>query len=433
MYKNVFRKGIAIVLSVASVVFTGCGNAAIANRDATVNGNDYVKVTTNKYQLVAYELTDNRNYGATTFYRDKVDFEGYCGIRLDTTGDKIKYAVYHHTLKNIDTKNVDVNLYNMADGKLIKKIDTMSIPDGQYDSEWRTFPDTLSDGIYKFESAFPYIPDNTFMTANGYVYIKNGVAKTCRLTRNERIADSSKMDKVTVGKNPKNYLSNAKNTYPTNGTNGSCNHVKLWEKKADEILKERHLENASDEAKVFFFAEWLRQNIAYDKWRVEVNDNHSRAMKYNDWNNDNLWTYYNGVGQCWDFTNILTIMCRHVGIPCTDISNNTHTVACVYMRDRWYAIDASAMTLYTNWDENPDPKNYKGPGWGDGMCDDFGYYEQTMNQFDVTIWEPKNNGLGKGTASQIHLDNGKQYEWVFEPEPIKESENKEILVNPVNF
>ena len=87
-------------------------------------------------------------------------------------------------------------------------------------------------------------------------------------------------------------------------------------------------------------------------------------------------------------------MCRHVGIPCTDISNDKHTVACVYMRDRWYAVDASAMTLHTNWDENPDPSNWKGPEWADGMCDDFGYYEQTMDQFDITIWEPKNNGLG---------------------------------------
>lgn len=375
-------------------MLTGCGNA-VACKDATVSGSDCVtlesQIIDGKYfPRYAYEFTDSRNYGVTQFSDEQIEFEAMNGIRIDTSGGQIKYCVYHHALKNIDTKNVKVRLYNAETNKFIKELPSMSVPDGQSDSEWRALPDKLSDGLYKLESAFIYIPDNSECLAAGYIYVKNGKAQTCRITGNRLAASYFNMDALTRGKNPKDYLSNKDIVYPS-GYRNSCVQVEEWENLADDIIKERHLENASDEAKVYFFAEWLRNNTAYDEWRVRVNNNKSRAYKYHRGDDDSLYMYYNHVGQCWDYVNAMAIMCRHVGIPCADIATDRHTVTCVYMRDRWYAIDVSVLTLFANWDENPDPANWTDSEWPDrNMRNSYGYYDWECNAFDEAVYTEAN-------------------------------------------
>ncbi len=393
------RKLLAAILSAAALILTTysssvnvfAGTQMYAAHAVTTPYYTSVQVKGTKYM---YDLGTSRNYGATSFRGDNIDFEGYCGVRLDTS-DGIKYSIYNHS-KNMDTSNVKINLYKADDGdKLIKSLGTLSIKDTFGDSEWKSITDKLSDGLYRVESKWIYILDNSNDYVSGYIYVKNGKAQTCRVRRNTIGIHEDKFDEL-LAKNdtdPKHYLSNAKNTYPSNGSGNSCVHRKEWEAKADEIIKERHLENASDEAKVFFFTEWLAKNIAYDEWRVTVNHNQTRANYYGNWHDDNLFSYYNHVGQCWDFVNMMAIMCRHAGIPCTDIANGAHTITCVYMHGEWLAIDITVFTRHTNWEEKPDPAKFVEGKWNYPMEDFYGYRPNNMTDWDTCIWEPKNNGL----------------------------------------
>ena len=72
-------------------------------------------------------------------------------------------------------------------------------------------------------------------------------------------------------------------------------------------------------------------------------NNRSRATLAEDWTNDNLFSYYNHVGNCYDYANIMTIMCRHLGIPCTTVENSYHTANAVWMDGEWVCIDVSVL------------------------------------------------------------------------------------------
>ena len=76
-------------------------------------------------------------------------------------------------------------------------------------------------------------------------------------------------------------------------------------------------------------------------------------------------------------------------------ANDGHTVTCVWMNNRWYAIDCTVFTKYTNWEEVPDPDKYDVGEWRYPMSRYYGYFDNRMTQIDKCIWEPKNNGTGK--------------------------------------
>ena len=403
---NLKKKAISMILALATIAVTTCNStgtridakqAATTQTDATVAAATpyYTSIQTEGTQYM-YDFGTSRNYGATSHRGDTIDFEGYFGVRLDTS-DGIKYSIYSHS-KSLDCSSVKLSLYRADDGnKLVKSLGTLSIPNTYGDSEWTSITDKLSDGLYRVESTWLCTLDNNNDYVSGYVYVKNGKAQTCRVSNSTIGIHSDKFDKLLAEKDtdPKHYLSNAKNTYPSNGSGDSCVHRREWEAQADAIIKERHLENSSDEAKVFFFTEWLAKNIAYDEWRVTVNKNQTRANYYHRWNDDSLFSYYNHVGQCWDFVNMMAIMCRHAGVPCTDVANGKHTITCVYMQGEWLAIDITVFTRHTNWEEKPDPAKFVDGEWNYRMSDYYGYRPNDMSQWEACIWEPKNNGTEK--------------------------------------
>lgn len=395
---NLKKRSISMIVALATIAATVFGNvdvnAKLSQADSTVAApeKNYTEVKAAS-KLYMYDFGTSRNYGDTSFRGDNIDFEGYQGIRLDTSDGKISYAVYNHS-SNTSDDDIRVDLYKVDENdRFIETLAVMSIPDGEVDSRWRTVTDDLSDGLYRINSEFLFLPDGSYDEISGYVYIENGKAMTCRVKNNSFNIDSRRFDKLLAENDtdPQKYLSNKENTYPSNGTNGSCVQIEEWEHQADEIIEEWHLENATDEAKVFFFTEWLAKNIAYDEWRVTINKNKSRATKNNDWYDDNLWAYYNGVGQCWDFVNAMAIMCRHAGIPCTDVANAGHTITCVWMNGKWSCIDITVFTRYTNWEENPDPAKYQPGEWCLKMNDYYGYYPHDMYLWEACIWEAKNN------------------------------------------
>lgn len=63
-------------------------------------------------------------------------------------------------------------------------------------------------------------------------------------------------------------------------------------------------------------------------------------------NDDKYYALGNHVGVCWDFTNMMVIMCRHHGIPATSVENSIHTAVAVYLNGEWSIIDVTLLTKY---------------------------------------------------------------------------------------
>ena len=183
------------------------------------------------------------------------------------------------------------------------------------------------------------------------------------------------------------YVGNKGNpiTYPTSGTSGACNHVQKWCDLSDEIIT---IPDWSDEMKVFALVLYLTKNYAYDDYRVSILNNTSRAMKDNAWTDDNHFMFFNKVGQCWDFANALTIMCRHQGIPCTSVENEGHTVNAVYMCGEWIAIDVSSLVSNHCDTEDTNPDNWKHYRTG-AYNQYYGYYDGTMDTYNQALATPE--------------------------------------------
>ena len=186
-------------------------------------------------------------------------------------------------------------------------------------------------------------------------------------------------------------------TYPTSGTDGNCNHVQEWCDISDEIIID---DNWSDEAKVFAFVLYLSRNYAYDDWRVSYNNNKSRATLAGRWDDASLWTLENRVGTCWDMANIMTIMCRHHGIPCTSVENNHHTVNAVWLRGEWVAIDVSSLLQHHCYTEDTAPD-----GWiyrHDGSWSSYyGYYDYMMDTYNQALATPETTLSNKSGKNPI--------------------------------
>lgn len=120
-------------------------------------------------------------------------------------------------------------------------------------------------------------------------------------------------------------------------------------------------------------------------------------MTTNSWNDDNLWLYYNKVGQCWDFANVMTIMCRHHGIPCTSVENEGHTINAVWMNGEWIGINVSALVANHCDTKDTDTKNWKHYRTGTyKQC--YGYYDGAMNTYNQALATPEttlSTGSGK--------------------------------------
>ena len=113
-----------------------------------------------------------------------------------------------------------------------------------------------------------------------------------------------------------------------------------WIELANEIVEP----DWSAEHKAFVLAEWLRNNIAYDRFAADFD---SRCIAEQDWTG--TYSVYNiRAGVCWDFGNIYTLMCRSQGIPCTTIGANeiNHMWNIVMINGKWIELDISDGALY---------------------------------------------------------------------------------------
>ena len=334
-----------------------------------------------------YDLRDSRNYGiaVSTNGFETIDFEGIFGIRISAIGSTITYSIYRHSSSIPENASIVLYRVNANENILVKNLGSV-----------KTDTDTnlsveLTDGLYMLTAIFT-VGETKEVPVSGYLYVENGDVITCRLANLsqynlDRFIDA--WNNLLQDADPNDFLSNDKITYPTSGTNDACNHVKDWEAISDELVLN---DNWTDEAKVFAFVDYLSKNVAYDNYRYRQPGHRSRANIAGDYTDDANFTLGNNVGVCWDYTNILAIMCRHHGIPCTSVDNKTHAFNAVWLNGGWVGIDLTETRHYVCNTKDTDKDNW--------ISMSYSYYHYgsynistIMDSYDQNIWT-KERGLG---------------------------------------
>ena len=333
-----------------------------------------------------YDFRDARNYGAASITNSEVqtiDFEGLAGIRLDTGGETPAYSVYRHSLSISETATIVLYRVGTDENTVVEKLGDVKI---DTDEELTV---KFSDGLYKLTATFT--ANGKDIPVSGYLYVEDGKATTCRLSgfgQSALDSDISKWNELLGEADPDDFLSNDKITFPTSGTNGACNHVSYWENLSDELVLD---DDWSDEAKVFAFVDYLAKNIAYDNYRFNQPNHRSRANIAGNYKSDKYFTKGNNVGVCWDYTNILVIMCRHHGIACTSMDSANHAFNAVWLNGGWVGIDLTKLNRYVCNTEDTDKDGWKTETYS--YRNYGGYTASGCTSIDQNIWT-KERGLG---------------------------------------
>ena len=323
-----------IIMSISGFVSYPTENDGLTGKTDTIQEVDQ--------NFTAYDLRTSRTYGTNGY--TNIDFEGLAGVKVSTSGSKVTYTAYTHSTQVSIT------------GTILDKVERVERNIGTPEQYTKVISLTTATdkpvtidlknkkGVYSI-TCTTNIRDTPIIHA--YLYTDGTTAYTCRISFDSAKSKKSREDEWNSKLkdiDPKDYVSNAGITYPTSGTNGRAVHVKEWEDKSDEIIK---FDSWSDEMKVYAFIDYLAHNYAYDKYRVVDLREKSRAAVADDYTNDNMFMYYNHVGVCWDYTNALTIMCRHHGIPATSVEDNHHTWNIIYLNGKWESFDVCDLNIYT--------------------------------------------------------------------------------------
>ena len=323
--------------------------------------------------------------GATNYIGDYIAFEGLYGLKAETSGSIVTYTMYSHN-NAYENGNVSLQRYGNTSSLIsLGTIETGETAIIDIKSAVASMELSNSTGVYVLSIAV-----NGETPVPMYLYYDGKTVQACRYDSTSSYAIEA-WNRVIGNLDPNTCLDmyvgskTVPITYPTSGTDGSCNHVQEWRNISDEIIID---DNWSDEAKVFAFTLYLARNYAYDDWRVSYNNNKSRATLAGRWDDDSLWTLENKVGTCWDMANIMTIMCRHHGISCTSAENSHHAINIVFLRGEWVAIDVSSLLQHHCYTEDTDPD-----GWinrRDGSWSSYyGYYDYIMDTYNQALATPE--------------------------------------------
>ncbi|MDO4189727.1 MAG: transglutaminase-like domain-containing protein [Lachnospiraceae bacterium] len=307
----------------------------------------------NHYGRAVYKLGHSRNFGKS---KDGYEtfIESVYGVRVTTDGTTVYYTPYTHDRNHCEAKEIRI----VEQAWTLDEKEDISLSSSDFENQRSIDLSGSNDGLYEIQTYFE-VPTVGTVTVKGYVYKINDTVYTCC------VANSKKADEVrgslvalniwTRNLTPGKYLGLEGLTYPTAGADGNVNNVSEIAKFSYTLVDDSY----SDEEKVYAFTEWLIENVAYDKWRTEKNDSHSRAYTYRNYSNPKIFMWKNHVGVCWDYTNALAIMCREHGIPATSIDTEKHTWDLVYLNGRWESIDLCTINKYYSYDEKPDRSKWK--------------------------------------------------------------------------
>lgn len=411
LYKIIALTSVSALLTSGVIGFTNrihalpslMGEAILSEQremDAVVGTKDYTHIVDDeKSGLVLYELDESRTWGSastTADFTTLIDFEGYYGIKIDTADGKITYSVYRHSDAFSDDAQITLYKATCEDG-VYETVHTKvkSLGKLKINTEKELNEKLMPNTVYAIGASFT-IDDGTKKTTQevwGYLYNDGKKTTTCRIANQsapELEKDIEEWNELMKDADPDEYLSNAKITYPTSGENGSCNHVKEWEAISDKLVIN---DEWTDEIKVFAFTDYLSKNVAYDSYRLNTKGHPSRANMANDYTDDNNFTLKNNVGVCWDYTNILTIMCRHHGIPCTSVENADHAFNAVWLNGRWNGIDLTDLNRWSCSTKDTGKDNWERNQLASFMFYGSPSYKSGMETIDQSIWT-REKGLG---------------------------------------
>ena len=309
-------------------------------------GYDYIEITKGTWKdNYIWNFDNDITRGATATNNlakgsiSVLDFEAYYGLTAYTKGNAIYVKAYNHSGEHpIEDAYIECSDGNTIDADII------------YDDYLRVGTERTANGLYAFVVKFDT------MTVPLYFYVNDGTPYCVRLTSKasyiERYATINDYI-ASKGVRPEDCLGIADIDYPTWDSSDHRRDTDRWAGLSHDLLDD--FPNWSDEMKVWRITEWMLANTKYDDWRVS--NGSSRAMSTHVWDGTySMWDMR--VGVCCDFVNVMAIMLREQGIPCTSISNNGHTWTVVYLDGMWHEIDITTMMPYhTNTFEATDTTN----------------------------------------------------------------------------
>ncbi len=372
MKTNLFAKAVAIIMTVSMSITIAMPVTATAKEVDKL-----IKVE-NK---TVHHLRDTGFCGATDHIGDSIPYEGLFGLKAEIKGTVVNYSMYTH---NAFYQEGIVSLRSYEDvrrGKEGMNLGTIKVNESA-SFDLRSIAEAGKEAVYYLKIA------SNGKKAYMYLYDDGKKAWVCKYDHtSEKEAESWNrlIGKLDPKKCLEMYVGNPGYpiTYPTSGKDGYCNDVSKWCELSDTLVNK----NWTDNMKVFALVLYLTRNYAYDDWRVQTNNNVSRASLAQCWDDESLWMYENKVGNCWDFANVLTIMCRRQGIPCTSVENDEHTLNAVWMDDEWVAIDVSALVNHHCRLEDTDPALWRETRSG-LYATDYGYYDSAMDTYNQALRTP---------------------------------------------
>lgn len=291
-----------------------------------------------KIYLYSFNTSMSKGFGEDDI---SLPTEADYGVKGTVSGRKLNISVYDHTGKK-SVKAVYVEGLD-ASSEIYKKLNlnnnTLQLDTG-----------SCSNGLYRILVDF-----SGNKTAKLNFYVNGDETLFCNLeiitekTANAYMERRANLLKVLENGSvtPQNSLSLENVWYPfydfEDGTLNSrwrCDTQK-WIDLSDKIVKD----SWSDEYKLFKITEWVRDNIAYDYFVKEHGK--SRAKYFGDYSG--IYSVYElKAGVCFDFANIIAIMCRAQGIPAVTIGSSeiNHVWNAVYVNGRWIEADGVASEKY---------------------------------------------------------------------------------------
>ena len=263
--------------------------------------------------------------------------EAEYGVKGAVNGRNITFTVYDHTASksaaNIYLQALDASCNNdYTDVRNAAKfsIDTASFTNGLYRIVVM-FTDSNVSSIYF------YINGNETWLCQQETTSESNV-------KNQR---TRRADLITVlkkgGVTPENSLSLDKVWYPFRAVNeGERCDTQLWIDLSDTFIDD----SWSDEHKLYAIQAWIRENLAYDNYVADTLKI-SRAQYYGDLTGKQS-VYNSRAGVCFDYANIIAVMCRAHGIPAITIGTKSinHVWNAVYVNNRWIEYDAAMSHQY---------------------------------------------------------------------------------------
>ena len=310
-----------------------------------------------RYLITAYDFTDSMKSGSSVVTENNqassFPYEGRYGVDAYINGMTLYAKAYSNMGYNPTIESVAIKT---ADGR------TVSVNGINYNGYTQI---NLSgyNKTCRLVTTFDY---NGFSVENKLnVYVNVDEAWLCKLTSktiNEFESRRNTVSTITTDLNitPDNSLSIDDVMYPVTDGNGLKRDTDLWAELSETIITD---DSWSDEYKVVLIHDWIVNNIAYDNYRC--NTLHaSRDSYYKDWSG--TYSVYNTrTGVCCDVNHIFLIMCRHNGIPCITLENDTHVWNGVWLDGKWQEMDlCDDIHRFTNTANTSAVNTVSAPGYG---------------------------------------------------------------------